>query len=106
MKIKSTIKLKSFNVHKLEQIVVELKKYAETKSLTQSSVNLPTKKKRITVLKGPHVHKKARDQFELQNFTKVLIVEGTNDKIKEFLQTLENKMLDDLTYMIDFKRIK
>ena len=50
MKIKSTIKLKSFNVHKLEQIVVELKKYADTKSLTQSSVNLPTKKKRITVL--------------------------------------------------------
>lgn len=106
MKIKSTIKLKSFNVHKLEQTILELKKYAESKYLTQSIVSLPTKKKKITILKSPHVHKKARDQFELQNFTKMLKVEGTKDNTKEFISILENKIFSDLTFMINFKKVK
>jgi ribosomal protein S10 len=30
--------------------------------------NLPTTKKRIALLKSPHVYKKAKEHFEIQNF--------------------------------------
>ena len=32
------------------------------------SFDLPTKKKRITLLKSPHVNKSVREQFEIKNY--------------------------------------
>ena len=34
--------------------------------------SFPIKTKRITLLKSPHVHKKAMEQFEMKIFTKVI----------------------------------
>lgn len=42
-------------------LVKILKKF----NINYSIVNLPTTKKRITLLKSPHVNKKAKDQFEI-----------------------------------------
>lgn len=33
--------------------------------MLQGIIHLPTKRKRFTVLSGPHVHKKSREQFEM-----------------------------------------
>lgn len=106
MNIKSTLKFKSFNAYKLNKIILELKKYAEKKLLNQKIISLPNNKKKFTILKGPHVHKKARDQFELKNHTKILQIEGTSQNTKEFLKILETEILNDITYLISFKKIK
>jgi len=106
MNIKSTIKFKSFNKYKLNSIILELKKYAEIKLLDQKIISLPKKKKKFTILKSPHVHKKARDQFELESFTKILKIEGNTKNIKEFLKILNTEFVNDITYLISFKKTK
>ena len=35
---------------------------------------LPIKKKKITLLKSPHVYKKAREQFELTSFKQIFLL--------------------------------
>ena len=52
------------------------------------------------------MHKKARDQFELETHTKIFKIEGTSKNIKEFIKILEMKVLTDITYLISFKKIK
>jgi small subunit ribosomal protein S10 len=72
----------------------------------QKKISFPKKKKRFTILKSPHVHKKARDQFELETHTKILKIKGTSQNIKEFMEILEMKVLTDITYLVSFKKIK
>jgi ribosomal protein S10 len=45
--------------------------------------NLPLKIKKITLLKSPHVHKKAREQFEIKKFKKLFIIK--NLKLSKYL---------------------
>ena len=106
MNIKSTIKFKSFNVYKLNKILFDLKKFAEANSLESKLIHLPNTNKKFTVLRSPHVHKKARDQFELKSFTKVLQIEGTVIATKKFLNILEQELLEDITYFISLKKFK
>jgi len=42
-----------------------------------SCITLPLKKKRITLLKSPHVNKKAKDQFEIQYYKTVFILKSS-----------------------------
>ena len=37
-------------------------------------IQLPLSRKRLTLIKSPHVNKKAREQFELQIFKKTIII--------------------------------
>jgi ribosomal protein S10 len=48
--------------------------------------NLPTKKKRLTLLKSPHVNKKAKEQFELKIYKTAIYI--NNIKTKNFLKFL------------------
>ncbi len=41
--------------------------------------NLPLLRKRITLLKSPHVNKKAREQFELQIHRSVVIIKNVKN---------------------------
>jgi ribosomal protein S10 len=41
------------------------------KSCINYSIFLPTKKKKITLLKSPHVYKKAKEQFEVRYYKSV-----------------------------------
>jgi len=50
-------------------------------------VNLPKKKKRITLLKSPHVYKKAREQFESKVFNSLILIKNQNIKFN-FLKFL------------------
>lgn len=88
MTIKSKIKFKGFNNYELLKKTGSLQKIAESKGLDAKISNLPTKRKKVTVLKSPHVHKKARDQFELTIYTQVLLVNGEKTLLKLFLREL------------------
>ena len=75
------------------------------KFINPKVVSLPKKKKRITILRSPHVHKKARDQFEIQTNTKLLNLEGSDKNIKKFFNLLEKNIKDEITYFISFKKV-
>ena len=58
-------------------------------------VYLPTIKKRVIVLKSPHVYKKSREQFELKTYNRALVVffeytEDNKKKAKIFVNFVKN----------------
>nr|MCH9746320.1 30S ribosomal protein S10 [Pseudomonadota bacterium] len=50
---------------------------------------LPTKKERFTVLTSPHVNKKARDQYELRTYIRLMDVISPTDKTVDALMKLD-----------------
>ena len=60
------------------------------KSCDYICVNLPIKKKRITLLKSPHVNKKSREQFEIK-FLKVLFQINKSIGLNKLNKLLLNK---------------
>ena len=70
LKIKS-LSQDSLNLYK-EFLKITLKKI----NINFSLFNLPTKKKRITLLKSPHVNKSSREQFEIKYFNTIIQVKN------------------------------
>ena len=75
LKKKSTtkfeIQLKSIDKKSLSFYTHFLKKVFYKTNAAYSHTNLPIKKKRITLLKSPHVNKSAREQFELRSYKSI-----------------------------------
>ena len=59
-------------------------------NIMYTSTNLPVETKKITLLKSPHVHKKAREQFEIQKVKKLITIKYFN-KFKYLLLLFLNK---------------
>jgi len=70
LKIKS-LSQESLNLYK-EFLKITLKKI----NINFSLFNLPTKKKRITLLKSPHVNKSSREQFEIKYFNTIIQIKN------------------------------
>lgn len=74
MNQKIRIKLKSYDhslVDKSSEKIVKAVK--ATGAVVVGPIPLPTKKEKFTVLKSPHVNKKARDQYQLCTYKLSLI---------------------------------
>jgi small subunit ribosomal protein S10 len=52
-------------------------------------IPLPTHKRIYTVLKSPHVNKKAREQFELCSYKRLLDIYSSSSKTVDALMRLE-----------------
>ena len=90
------IRLKAFD-HRL--IDVSTKEIVDTAKRTGAQVKgpipLPTSLNRFTVLRGPHVDKKSREQFEMRTHKRVL------DIIEPTPQTVDALMKLDLASGVD-----
>ena len=90
MSQKIRIKLKSFD-HML--VDKSAKKIVETVSSTGARVNgpipLPTDKKIFTVNRSTFVNKKAREQFELNSYSRLLDIYESTQKTVDALMKLE-----------------
>ena len=90
MSQKIRIKLKSFD-HML--VDKSAKKIVETVSSTGAKVNgpipLPTDKKIFTVNRSTFVNKKAREQFELNSYSRLLDIYESTQKTVDALMKLE-----------------
>ena len=90
MSQKIRIKLKSFD-HML--VDKSASKIVETVKSTGAKVNgpipLPTNKKIFTVNRSTFVNKKAREQFELDSYRRLLDIEDSNAKTVDALKKLE-----------------
>ena len=90
MSQKIRIKLKSFDHMLLDK---SAKKIADTVSATGANVcgpiPLPTDKKIFTVNRSTFVNKKAREQFELNSYCRLLDIDDSNAKTVDALMKLE-----------------
>ena len=90
------IRLKAFDHRILDQSTSEIVSTARrTGAKIRGPIPLPTSLNRFTVLRGPHVDKKSREQFEMRTHKRVLdIVEPTP-------QTVDALMKLDLASGVD-----
>ena len=87
------IKLKSFD-HTLvdksaEKIVKAVNSVKDDKVVLIGPIPLPTHKKIFTVNRATFVNKKAREQFELSTYKRLLDIYGTTSKTIDALMKLE-----------------
>jgi len=90
MSQKIRIKLKSFDHMLVDKSAAKI---VETVKATGAKVNgpipLPTNKKIFTVNRSTFVNKKAREQFELDSYRRLLDIEESNAKTVDSLMKLE-----------------
>lgn len=86
------IKLKAYDHKVLDQSVLEIiESVRRTGGHVAGPIPLPTRINKYTVLRGPHIDKKSREQFEVRTHKRLLdIVEPTQ-------QTLDALMKLDLS---------
>ena len=82
MILKTKFVLKSYSKETLSLYIDYLNIISSKLNLTFSTFNLPKERKVITLLKSPHVNKKAKEQFEIKYFkTLIFFDKGINIKI-------------------------
>lgn len=59
--------------------------------IEHKTINLPKKKKLITLLKSPHVNKKALEHFEINKYKKILYLRLKNEKLNFYKFLILNK---------------
>ena len=90
MTYKIRMKLKSFD-HTLVDKTAEkiVKTVRNTGAVVTGPIPLPTQKKIYTVLRSPHVNKKAREQFQMCTYKRLLDIYSATNKTVDALQKLE-----------------
>jgi len=90
------IKLRAYDHHLLDNSVNEIVQTAkETGARVAGPIPLPTEINKFTVLRGPHVNKKSREQFEMRTHKRLIdIVDPTQ-------QTVDSLMKLDLSSGVD-----
>ncbi len=93
---KIRIRLKAYDSKILDQSAGEIVETARrTGAKVAGPIPLPTRIHRYTVLRGPHVDKKSREQFEIRTHKRML------DIIEPTQQTLDALMKLDLSAGVD-----
>ena len=87
---KIRIKLRSYDHNLVDKSAEKIVKTVKsTGAVVSGPIPLPTNKKIFTVLKSPHVNKKAREQFELNSFKRLLDKYSSSSKTVDALMKLE-----------------
>jgi len=93
---KIRIRLKAYDYKLLDQSASEIVETAKrTGASVAGPIPLPTKINRFTVLRGPFVDKKSREQFEIRTHKRLL------DILDPTTQTLDALMKLDLSAGVD-----
>lgn len=84
------VKLRSFDHKLIDQSTSEIVATAKrTGASVSGPVPLPTKVERFTILRSPHVNKKAREQFEMRTHKRLIDILNTNEDTVEALMKLQ-----------------
>ena len=90
MNQKIRIKLKSYDHNLVDKSAEKIVKTVKsTGAVVSGPIPLPTHKRIYTVLKSPHVNKKAREQFELCAYKRLLGIYSSSSKTVDALMRLE-----------------
>tara|TARA_R110002072_G_scaffold282761_1_gene445905 strand:- start:123500 stop:123805 length:306 start_codon:yes stop_codon:yes gene_type:complete len=84
------IKLKSYDHNLVDKSAEKIVKTVKsTGAVVSGPIPLPTHKRIYTVLKSPHVNKKAREQFELCSYKRMMDIYSSSSKTVDALMRLE-----------------
>lgn len=84
------INLRSFDSRLLDSSVGSIVESArQTGAKVAGPIPLPTRIRRFTVLRSPHVDKKSREQFELRQHKRLVDLVDPSQKTLDELQNLE-----------------
>ena len=87
---KVRIKIKSFDHSLVDQSAEKIVKTVRSSgAIVSGPIPLPTHKRIFTVLRSPHVNKKAREQFQLANHKRLMDIYSSSSKTIDALMRLE-----------------
>ena len=93
MKVKGQkirIRLKAFDHRMIDKSAQEIVDTAKrTGAVVRGPIPLPTRIERYTLLRSPHVNKKARDQFEIRTHKRIMDIIEPTDKTVDALMRLD-----------------
>ena len=90
MSQKIRIKVKSYDFNSVDNSAEKIVKTIKlTGALVSGPIPLPTHKKIYTVLRSPHVNKKAHEQFQLCSYKRLLFIYNSTSKTVEALMKFE-----------------
>ena len=90
MSQKIRIKLKSYDFNLVDKSAEKIVKAVKaTGAIVNGPIPLPTNKRIYTVLKSPHVNIKAREQFKLCSYKRLLDIYSSSSKTVDALMKLE-----------------
>lgn len=84
------IKLQSYDHNLVDKSAEKIVKTVRMSgAVVAGPIPLPTKKKVFTVLRSPHVNKKAREQFQLNTYKRLMDIYSSTSKTIDALMKLE-----------------
>lgn len=87
---KIRIKLRSYDHNLVDKSAEKIVKTVKnTGAVISGPIPLPTEKKIFTVLKSPHVNKKANDQYQYCTYKRLLDIYNSSAKTVDALMKLE-----------------
>lgn len=87
---KIRIKLKSYDHNLIDKSAEKIVRSVKTTgAVINGPIPLPTEKKIYTVLRSPHVNKKAREQFQICSHKRLLDIYSSTSKTVDALMKLE-----------------
>jgi len=90
MNHKIRIKLKSYDYNLVDKSAEKIVKTVKsTGAIISGPIPLPTNKKIFTVLSSPHVNKKARDQYQVSSYKRLMDIYSSTPKTVDALMKLE-----------------
>nr|AGH24402.1 ribosomal protein S10 [Reclinomonas americana ATCC 50284] len=104
---KCSLHLKSFDLDVLKNscILITNKKNSFKNLKIIGPISLPTKIKKITVLRSPHIDKKSREQFEMRTYAKTIQIETltkNSNEIIDFIEQFKNNLFFGLNIKVVF----
>jgi small subunit ribosomal protein S10 len=90
MSQKIRIKLKSYDFNLVDKSAEKIVKTVKmTGAVVNGPIPLPTHKRIFTVLRAPHVNKKAREQYQVCTYKRLLDIYSSTSKTVDALMKLE-----------------
>ena len=83
------IRIEAYDIKSIDRAAMDIVNSARrTGAKVCGPIPLPTKIERITVLRSPHVDKKAREQFEIRTHKRIIDITEPTAKTIDELRTL------------------
>ena len=87
---KIRIRLKAFDHKMIDRSAAEIVETARrTGAIVRGPIPLPVKKEQYNLLRSPHKHKTARDQFEIRTHKRIMDIVEPTDKTVDALMKLD-----------------
>ncbi len=96
------IRLKAFDHWVVDQTASDIVRTAEkTGAIVKGPIPLPTRRERWTLLRGPHIDKKSREQFELRTHKRLIDIMDSRTATVDALTKLDLPAGVDVEIKVD-----